>query len=341
MSMFRNPLMRLLAATFCLAAPLGAAQAATPVKSHPAKITQEDPAFGALIGKHAQLATLYDKGVWSEGIQPMPDGSVIWSDVKANQVLRWTDAQGVEVWLKPSQYQNGHALDPQKRLLAASHGKRSIERLESDGKWHILVDLHEEQKLNSPNDLIVDRSGDIWFSDPAFGISNPKESYGGNPVQGGDYSYRYSPATNTLTRLDTPLVKAPNGLALSPDERTLYIADSEQAYDFNAKTLNHHIVAYDVAADKTLSNGRVLAQVSPGIPDGIKVDEKGNIWSSSTDAVQVFAPNGKRLGKIDVPGTVGNLAFGLNAKTGKPVLYITSGPTVYRLDVNVKGAVMP
>lgn len=341
MTLSWNRLPCVLAAALCLATPIAGVAQASALKSQPATITEADPHFEALVGKRPHITTIYDQGIWSEGAQAMPDGSVIWSDVKANKVMRWEEGKGVEVWLKPSQFQNGHALDNEGRLLAASHGKRAIERLEADGKWHVLVDLYGDHKLNSPNDLIVDRQGDIWFTDPAFGINNPKESYGGNAVQDGDYSYRYTPSTHALTRLDTPLVKAPNGIALSPDERTLYISDSQQAYDFDSKALNHYIVAYDVAADKSLSNGRVITEISPGIPDGIKVDAEGNIWSSSKGSLQVFTSEGKLLGKIAFPGVVGNMVFAMDAKTKKPVLYVAASNALYRLDINVKGALMP
>lgn len=308
----------------------------------PAQITYDDPAFRMLVSPKAQLTRLYDKTTWSEGPIVMPDASVLWSDVKQNEVLRWQQtgkhAGKVSVWLKPSDFQNGHAVDEQGRIIAASHGKRGIVRQEGS-EWKMLVDKYDGKQLNSPNDIIVDSTGAIWFSDPTFGVKNPLESYGGNIEQNGEHVYRFLPATGVIERLETSLVKAPNGLALSPDERTLYVADSQQAHDFNNQTLAHQIVAFDVSpADRTLSNGRVFAVINPGIPDGMKVDANGNVWTSSGDSVQVYSPEGKRIGRVTFPSTVGNMVFGVN-KVGKPVLYVTASNGLYRLDVNVKGAV--
>ena len=308
----------------------------------PAQITYDDPAFKQLISPKAQLTRLYNKATWSEGPIAMPDGSVIWSDVKQNEVLRWQPtgkhAGKVSTWLKPSDFQNGHAVDEQGRIVAASHGKRGIVRQEGN-EWKVLVDKYEGKQLNSPNDLIIDSTGAIWFTDPTFGVNNTQESYGGTVEQDGEYVYRFLPATGVLERLETPLVKAPNGLALSPDERTLYVADSQLAHDFNDHALAHQIIAYDISlADRKLSNGRVFAVINPGIPDGMKVDVNGNVWTSSGDSVQVYSPEGKRLGRVTFPSIVGNMVFGMN-KAGKPVLYVTASSGLYRLDVNVKGAV--
>ncbi|AXI83086.1 SMP-30/gluconolactonase/LRE family protein [Xylella taiwanensis] len=330
-----NYFTRIIIAGFLLTLPFYGIATQHHTKIHTAQVQKEDPLFETLIDQEPELITIYDKGIWLEGPQALPDGSLIWSDVKANRVLRWQEGEGVSVFLEPSHFQNGHALDNEGRLLAASHGKRAIERLEKDGKWMIVIDAYQGHKLNSPNDIIVDRSGDIWFTDPAFGINNPKESYGGTAVQGGDYSYRYSPKTGTIVRLKTPLVKAPNGIALSPDEKTLYIADSELAYNFNSSNLNSRIVAYTIKKDKSLKNGRVLATVSHGIPDGIATDAIGNIWSSSEGSIQIFSPKGKRLGKIILPGTVSNMNFSLD-KANNPILYVTASHAIYRLKIKVK-----
>ncbi|MDI2091245.1 SMP-30/gluconolactonase/LRE family protein [Commensalibacter oyaizuii] len=316
------------------------------IESKPAQIIAADPSFVNLVGEHPQLQLISQDNIWTEGPQAMPDGGVIWSDIKGNKVLHWDEEKGEQVLLKPSQHQNGHALGKDGQLVAASHGKRAIERQSSDGSWHVLVDLYNEQKLNSPNDIIVDKSGDIWFTDPNFGIIQPAEGYGGNSVQGGNHVYRYSPTTNKIFRLDTSLVKAPNGLAFSPDEKKLYITDTDLAYSMIDPALtgvhtNHQIDVYDVNSDKTLTNGRILTKVDPGIPDGIKVDEKGNIWSSSKTGLQIFNAEGKLLGKVIFPQTVSNMSFGINPKTQKPVLFITSHHNVYRMDVGVRGAVMP
>lgn len=317
----------------------------------------EHDSFKQLIDTTQEPVLVYDAGTWLEGPQVLPNGSLVVSDVKANRLLLF--ARGIEsgdgvlsseqythsVILAPSYFQNGHALDMQGRLIAASHGKRAIERLNHDGNWEVLVDSYMGKRLNSPNDVIVDSDGDIWFSDPKFGLINPHESYGGNIEQDGDFVYRYSPRDNIIKRLDTPLLQAPNGLALSPDEKILYVADSELAYDFTNADLKHHIIAYDVNGDKSLANARIFAVIDEGIPDGIKVDRLGNLYASSGNGVHVFAPSGRKIGQIIFPEVVGNLAFSLDAqfidtleKHGvevspdfMPLLYVTSGSKLYVL----------
>lgn len=314
----------------------------TPVlaENHPTanfSIDSKNPALlQELIPTQAKLEVLEDQAKWSEGPLVLADNSVIWSDIVNNRVLQWSEAQGTKTWLYPAQFHNGHAIDKQGRILAASHGKRAIERQEADGTWHVLVDLYEDKKLNSPNDLIVDNDGEIWFTDPTFGILKKEEGYGGNPVAGGEFSYRYNPETHKIVRLNTPEVKTPNGIALSPDQKTLYIADSQLGHNPNDKTLRHHLVAYDIDSNKNLSNGRDLANITTGVPDGIAVDNKGNIWVTGGEYIHIFTPQGKEIGNIKFPTVVANIVFN-QLPTGKNVAYITGSNTLYRLDVAVKG----
>lgn len=298
-----------------------------------------DKSFYKLIDSKSKPIIVYDGGAWLEGVQALPNGNVVFSDVKSNSLLLleidWKDKSSktsiskidsnisvkTRIWLKPSHFQNGHALDAKGNLIAASHGKRAIERLDlnknleqtlDESKWEVLLDSYQGKKFNSPNDVIVDSNGDIWFSDPKFGLLNPLEGYGGKQEINGEFVYRYSPDTNSITRLSTSLLKTPNGLAFSPDEKILYIADSQQAYNIDDKSLQHKILAYDIAKDKSLHNERVLAVIEQGFPDGIKVDSMGNIWSSSANGIKVFNANGKLLGEIIFPQVVGNFAFSLN-----------------------------
>ena len=318
--------------TSLLMAGMGAGSALASESDAP-KVVAETPGFNKLIDKDADIKRLFDGGIWSEGPLALPDGSVIWSDIKNNRVMIWREGEEVREWLRPAQFHNGHALDHQGRILAASHGKRAVERLNKDGKWEVLVDLDGEHKLNSPNDLVVDARGRIWFTDPTFGIDQPEEGYGGRAMTGGEYVYRFDPESGELTRLTTPAVKTPNGLAFAPNETTLYIADSEQGHDREDASLNHHIVAYDVTDDGALSNERVFAEVSPGVPDGLKVDEHGNVWSSSDSGLQVFSPEGKRLGHVDLPERTANLAFAEH--DGQHYLFVTATSGLYRVPVKV------
>ncbi|BCZ18799.1 gluconolactonase [Helicobacter sp. NHP19-012] len=264
--------------------------------------------FSGLINTKEQPQLLYNNGKWLEGPQVLANGDVAVSDVNANEALlvqrNGTHFQ-VHPWFTPSGPQNGHALDWQGRLLATNYGKRGIERLEK-GHWKVLVDSYNGQKFNSPNDLCVDRKGHIYFTDPKF-WHNTQE-------KGGEYVYRYDPATHEIKRLNTPLLKIPNGIALSPDNQTLYVADSELAHDPKNKDLKHQILAYNIDGNGDLSNPRIFATIEPGFPDGIKVDPHGNLWVSNGHGISVFSPKGKMLGEIILPQVVSNLAFSLSPK---------------------------
>lgn len=326
-----------LSRSFCtglLMTGIGAGSAVADETSAPQLVADRD-AFHDLIDADATIEKLYGDALWSEGPLALSEGSVIWSDIKNNRVLIWREGEGVSEWLKPSQFQNGHALDHEGRVLAASHGRRAVERLDESGEWRLLADVYGMDKLNSPNDLVVDRSGDIWFTDPTFGIDVEAEGYGGRAVAGGEYVYRLDPQSGELTRLDAPDLATPNGLAFAPGEQTLYVADSERGHDFDDTSLNHRIMAYDVGEDGSLSNARVVTEVTPGFPDGIKVDEQGNIWSSSESGIQVFNPEGERLGRINLPENTANLAFG---RGDDQAVYITSSSSFYRVPVQVSEA---
>lgn len=290
-----------------------------------------DPAFGQLVSAQARVELLTDRAKWAEGPLCLADDHLIWSDIKANQVSGWQGKNGLSTWLEPADYQNGHTLDGQGRVVAASHGKRGLVRQESNGEWRTLVDTYQGKRLNSPNDVVADKSGNLWFSDPTFGVLSKSEGYGGTPEQGGEFLYRYAPDTGQITRLDTPEVYSPNGLAFSPDQQLLYVADSQMAHDFTDKKLAHRIMVYQVR-DGRLIDGKVFADIESGIPDGIKVDALGNLWSSSKEGIQVFSATGKRLGKLLVAATdTSNLTFCSSGQTSWA--YITAANKVLRVQV--------
>lgn len=337
-----------------------------------------DKSFNDLIDTKQKVLLIYDKGVWLEGLQVLANGDLVVSDVKQNRLLRFTILDSIEskssvkpkanhsnnfcdtpcfnmsIWLSPSHFQNGHALDINGNLMAASHGRRGIEKF-LNGIWEIMVDSYKSAKLSSPNDLIVDSDGDVWFSDPRFGLNNPLEGYGGEDMQGGDYLYRFIPSSNELVRIFAKGLHAPNGLALSPDESLLYVADSERAYDFNNKKLHSQIMVYQVKPDKSLGNGKLFATIKNGIPDGIKVDSKGNVWSSSGSGILVFAPNGNKIGKIIFPNIIGNLTFDLSLQEKTALqkanlqvarsnnlglrLFVSSGSKLYMLTTKVESGI--
>lgn len=301
------------------------------------KIVTESATFQELADSNARPELITDKAVWAEGPVCTPEGLFIFSDVKQNRVMSWSEKQGPKVWLAPSDYQNGHAVDGKGRIIAASHGRRAIVRQEYDGTWTTLADSWEGKRLNSPNDVTVAPDGAIWFTDPTFGVLSKEESYGGKPEQDGEYVYRYDSSSRRLSRADTPEVHSPNGLAFSPDGKTLYVSDTQQAHDFSNKKLAHRIMVYRIDGAR-LTSGRVFAEVTSGIPDGITTDEKGNVWSSSKEGVHVFSAQGVRLGRILIPSEdTGNLAL-CSGADGRKWLYVTAANLVLRLPIKVSAA---
>ena len=258
------------------------------------------------------------------------DDNVVWSDAHGNRLLQWSPTDNVSVLRDPSDYQSGNYRDLEGRLVACSSGLRAIIRREDNGEWKVLVDRYQGKCLNSPNDLVVKSDGTIWFTDPPYGITEPNQGYGGEQEQPGSYVYCFDPATGEIYPVVTDMVR-PNGLAFSPDESLLYVSDTAA---FNIPGGPHHIRVYEVVGDRYVKNGRVFAVIEPGQPDGLRVDEHGNIFTSSQDSVQIYAPDGTRLGKIFVPETSANLTFG-----GKESdrLFITAGHSLYVIDLNTRG----
>ncbi|MEH2190011.1 MAG: SMP-30/gluconolactonase/LRE family protein [Nostoc sp.] len=283
----------------------------------------------AILRPGASLQELANGAVHSEGpVYFHEDDSVVWSDAHGNRLLRWSSTDGVSVLRSPSDYQSGNYRDLEGRLVACSSGLRAIIRREHDNEWQVLVDRYQNKRLNSPNDLVVKSDNTIWFTDPPYGITEPNQGYGGEQEQPGSYVYRFDPATGEIYPVVTDMIR-PNGLAFSPDESLLYVSDTAA---FNIPGGPHHIRVYEV--DRNLKNGRVFAIIEPGQPDGLRVDEHGNVFTSSQDSVQIYAPDGTQLGKIFVPETSANLTFG-----GKESdrLFITAGHSLYVIDLNTRG----
>jgi gluconolactonase len=294
-----------------------------------------DPRFGALLKPGEKLERLATGAIWSEGpVYFHEDESVIWSDIPNNRLLRWSAKKGTSVWRQPSNFENGHYRDLEGRLLSCEHGGRCISRTEPDGRKIVLVDRYQGKRLNSPNDLVVKSDGTIWFTDPPYGILSDYEGYKAESELGDCYVFRFDPACGELS-IVTDEVVHPNGLAFSPDEKILYIADTSSA--FNPRP-NHHIVAFEVVDGRELRNGRGFAAISPGMADGFRVDVEGNIFTSSEDSVQVYAGDGTLLGKILVPEKVANLTFG---GPNHDRLFIAASSSLYSLEVNTRGIQRP
>ncbi|WP_373414449.1 SMP-30/gluconolactonase/LRE family protein [Ensifer aridi] len=293
-----------------------------------------DPRFARMIVGSARLEELYTGCRWAEGPVWFSDANqLLWSDIPNQRMLRWTPEGGVSVFRQPSNFANGHTRDRQGRLISCEHGTRRVTRTEIDGSITVLAESYQSKRLNSPNDVVVRTDGTIWFTDPTYGILSDYEGYRAEPEQETRNVYRLDPQIGELEAVVTDF-NQPNGLAFSPDEKILYVADSGASHD---EGLPRHIRAFDVASGG-LANGRVFATIDNGIPDGIRTDMAGNLWSSAGDGVHCFAPDGTLIGKILVPQTVANLTFGGPRRNR---LFITATTSLYSIYVTATGAQMP
>ncbi|MDX2004532.1 MAG: SMP-30/gluconolactonase/LRE family protein [Meiothermus sp.] len=294
-----------------------------------------DPRMRSLLRPGSRLQRLASGSTWAEGpVYLAEEDALIWSDIPGNRLLRWSERDGLSEFLKPAHFHNGHYRDLEGRILACSHGERAVKRLEADGTWTTLVSHHRGRRLNSPNDLVVKSDGTVWFTDPDYGLIQPLEGYGGEREQEGCYVYRFDPQSGEVSAVVTDM-RRPNGLAFSPDETLLYVSDTSASHDPDGF---HHLRAYEVMEGREARNGRVFAEIESGLPDGFRLDVGGNLFVSSGDGVQVYAPTGQRLGKILVPEKVGNLTFGGPARDR---LYITASSSLYAIDLETTGVQRP
>ena len=302
----------------------------------------DDPLFATLIVGSAALDHLHTGCRWTEGPVWFDDlQCLLFSDIPNQRILCWaadaaTVAGGggrVTTFRQPSQFANGQTRDRQGRRVICEHGTRRVIRTEVDGTATVLAESYQDKRLNSPNDVVVHSDGSIWFTDPSYGILSDYEGYLATPEQPVCGVYRVDGATGTITLVADDFCQ-PNGLAFSPDERTLYIADSGASHDANQP---RHIRAFDVQGG-SLSRDRAFAVIDAGVPDGIRTDLAGNLWSSAADGVHCFAPDGHRLGKILVPETVANLCFGGPRRNR---LFITATSSLYALYLATTGAQRP
>jgi gluconolactonase len=272
--------------------------------------------------------------IWSEGpVWIREDDSVLWSDIPNDRILRWCARDGMSVLRNGVEFTNGHIRDRDGSLLHCAHGLRAVFRTDSRGEHQrIVVDRWQGKRFNAPNDIVVKSDGTLWFTDPPYGLIIPEEGHGGESEIGDCYVFRFDPASGELDPV-TDLPIEPNGLAFSPDESLLYVSDTSAALGREA-TGNHCIFAFDVVDGRRLANGRKFADVSPGVPDGFRVDRNGWIYTSSEDSVQVFHPDGTLLGKVHVPEKVGNVTFG---GRNRDQLYIAASTSLYRIRLATQG----
>ncbi|MHA3769925.1 SMP-30/gluconolactonase/LRE family protein [Verrucomicrobiota bacterium sgz303538] len=283
-----------------------AAQQTPPAPS----VERLDPAFDALLAQPAQVEKVCEGFNWSEG-PVWKDGAVLFSDVPENIVYQWKPGETkATVFLQPSgmtsptagfreQGSNGLTVDSQGRLVLCQHGDRRIARFLGNGKFETIADRYEGKRFNSPNDLIIRSNGDIYFTDPPYGLDKLNDS----PLKELPFNGVFRVTPDGKVTLLTQEISFPNGLAFSPDEKILYVANSKDV----------HIRAYDVQPDGSIANGRLFFDASKlqapdrkGSCDGMKVDTQGNIWTTGPGGVLVISPEGKHLGTILTGEATGN-----------------------------------
>jgi len=304
-------------------------------------IIRLDQRFDRLVPRDAVLEKIADGFAWVEGpVWDRKGGYLLFSDIPNNSVYKWQEGAGVSLFLKPSGYSrsapfegrepgsNGLTFDSVGRLVLCEHGDRRIARLEADGRKTTLADRYEGKRLNSPNDAVFKSNGDLYFTDPPFGLPMAFD----DPQKELPFSGVYRLSTEGRLTLLTKEIKAPNGIAFSPDEKTLYVTDvapNRPAW-----------LAYDVKQDGSMANGRVFfdasAWLKPGYggPDGLKVDKEGHLFGARPGGISVFAPDGTHLGSIETGVATSNVAWGNDGS----VLYITAGTAIYRIKLTTKGA---
>ena len=306
------------------------------------QIVRLDQALDSLLDQNAPIEILAEGFHWSEGPVWIKDGAyLLFSDVPQNIIFRWKDSKGLSEFLKPSGYtghgayshepgSNGLTLSRDGQLIACEHGDRrvSIMPLSSGGK-KTLADNHKGKRFNSPNDVVQKSNGDIYFTDPPYGLPQKEKDTGREtPVFG---VYRVDQKGKTTLLIDH--LSRPNGLAFSPDEKMLYVAQSDPG--------NPVIFAFPVRTDGTTGKGRVFFDAAPllqqglkGLPDGLKVDHKGNLFATGPGGVLVISPAGKLLGRIDTTQPTANCGWGDDGS----VLYITANNYLCRVPTRTRGA---
>lgn len=292
-----------------------------------------DPAFDRFILGNAPVKRLASGFDWVEGPVWFGDADcLLFSDIPNNRILRWHAETGISTYRSPSNFANGHTRDRQGRLISCEHGLRRVTRTELDGSVTVIADNYQGKPLNSPNDVVVKSDGTIWFSDPHYGIMSDYEGFRATQELPCNV-YRVDPATGQITAVLTDF-NCPNGLAFSPDETRLYVADTGRMYQGDPT----HIRMFEVDAAGGLSGGAVFHSINPGVADGFRLDRQGNIWSSAKDGVHCITPEGQLIGKILIPERVSNLCFGGRAKT---VMFITATTSLYSIHLNCQGVQTP
>ena len=304
------------------------------------RIIREDPRLDQIIAPDARIEVLASGFEWSEGpVWLSREKALLFSDIPNNAVMMWREGERAKVYLKPSGFtgpgeygrepgSNGITLDPSGRLVFCEHGDRRISVLERNGGKRTLVDSFEGKRLNSPNDAIYDSQGNLYFTDPPYGL--PKQW--DDPRRELDFCGVYRLGTDGKLTVLTKDLTRPNGIALSPDEKTLYVAQSDPKRAI--------WMAYTLTPEGTIGSGRVFKDVTSmvgkmrGLPDGLKVDKNGNLFATGPGGVHIYAPDGTRLGRIETGEATANVAWGDDGST----LYITADMYLCRVKTLTRGA---
>jgi gluconolactonase len=301
------------------------------------EVVRVDPALDQIVSETARIEKVAGGFAFTEGPIWARDGYLLFSDIPNNVIQKWTPEGKVALFRKPSGYDktdapkgafigsNGLTLDREGRLTICEHGNGRVTRIEKDGKLTVLAAKYEGKRLNSPNDAVYKSDGSLYFTDPPYGL--PKEDQ--DPKKELPFNGIYRIAGGALQLLSKELTR-PNGLAFSPDEKYLYVANSDPARKIWMR--------FEVKQDGTIANGRVFYDVTrrteEGLPDGMKVDRRGNLYCTGPGGVWIFSPTAKHLGTIRLPETPANCAWGdADGKT----LYTTARTSLYRIRLNVEG----
>jgi gluconolactonase len=295
-----------------------------------------DDRFQACFVGHARVERLWTGARWLEGPAWFAAGRyLVFSDIPNNRILRYDETSGrVSVFREPSNNANGNTVDRTGRLVSCEHLSRRVTRTGYDGRIEVIADRFEGKRLNSPNDVVVKSDGSIWFTDPSYGILHDYEGDYGVQEVDGCHVYRVDGSTGAITRVAADFVK-PNGLAFSPDEGLLYVADTGASH---LKDGPKHIRKLAVNADNSLTSLGVFAEATVGMFDGFRIDTKGRIWTSAGDGVHCYDPDGTLIGKVRIPEFVSNLTFGGEKRNR---LFITGTTSLYSVYVTVTGIKLP
>lgn len=305
-------------------------------------IERFDSALDAILPPNAALEVLAEGFTWTEGPIWMGDateGHLLFSDIPRNAIFKWTEARGIELFMQPSGYtgvtyyglepgSNGLTTDHDGNLLLCEHGDRRVAKLTPGGGKQTLADKYQGKRLNSPNDLVVAKNGDIYFTDPPYGLPDRENDHRRELDFCG--VYRISKKDGTVTLLSKQLDR-PNGIALSPDQKKLYVAQSDPKAAI--------WMEFPVKNDGTLGEGKVFQDLTSevgkrrGLPDGLAVDKAGNLWASGPGGIWIFSPEGKKLGLINTGVNTSNCTFGEDGKT----LFVTADSNLCRIRTSTSG----